>query len=154
MKILIEFKEFALRGNFVDICVGLLIGAGLTPVASSFIKDVVMPPIGLVLGGTDFSQLFLVIQEGQPLSPYATREAALAAGAVTINYGLFINTLLSFLVTMWFAFLAVKGINALRHRSLQNKAIVEEATTKICPHCCSVVAVKASKCAHCTSALS
>ncbi|HEY8534898.1 MAG TPA: large conductance mechanosensitive channel protein MscL, partial [Vicinamibacterales bacterium] len=109
-----EFREFAVRGNVVDIAVGLVIGAAFGAIATSLVSDVIMPPIGLLLGGVDFSNLFLVLKEGAQPGPYASLEEAKAAGAVTINIGLFLNTVVSFLVIAFAMFLVVKSVNRLR----------------------------------------
>lgn len=106
-----EFKEFAVKGNVVDMAVGIIIGAAFGTIVQSLVNDVLMPPIGLMLGNVDFSNLFAVLQEGATPGPYATLEAAKEAGAVTISYGAFINTVISFLIVAFSVFLLVKGIN-------------------------------------------
>lgn len=146
-----EFKEFALRGSVVDIAVGMLIGAGVSPIAKSLIDDIVMPPVGWLLGNADLSNLFLVIHQGSPVGPYLTIEAAHKAGAVTINYGIFTNTLLSFLVVVFVAFLMVKMINKVRAHKIDQET--QEPTTKPCPFCLSTIPIKATKCPACTSAV-
>jgi large conductance mechanosensitive channel len=109
-----ELKEFAVKGNVLDMAVGIIIGAAFGTVVRSLVDDVIMPPIGLLIGGVDFSQLFVVLQQGDPLGPYATMEAAQQAGAVTLNYGTFINTIISFLIVAFAVFLLVRGYNRLR----------------------------------------
>lgn len=109
-----EFKKFALKGNVLDMAVGIIIGAAFGTIVTSLVNDVIMPPIGLLLGGLDFSQLHLVLQQGDPAGPYATLEAATEAGAVTLNWGSFVNHVLSFLIVAWAVFLVVKGFNRLR----------------------------------------
>ena len=109
-----EFKEFAMRGNVVDLAVGVIIGAAFGKIVDSLVRDVVMPPIGLALGRVDFSNLFLILKEGSQPGPYATVEAAAKAGAVTLNYGVFCNTLISFLIVAWAVFVLIKGINKLK----------------------------------------
>jgi large conductance mechanosensitive channel len=110
-----EFKKFAMRGNVVDLAVGVIIGAAFGKIVDSLVKDVIMPPIGLVMGRVDFTNLFVVLREGVPPGPYPTVELAQKAGAVTLNYGLFINTMISFLIVAWAVFILVKVMNRL-HR--------------------------------------
>lgn len=109
-----EFKEFAVKGNMIDMAVGIVIGAAFSAIVSSLVDDVIMPPIGLLIGGVDFSQLFLVLSEGTAPGPYLTVEAATAAGAVTWNIGLFINAVIKFLIIAFALFIVVKGVNRLR----------------------------------------
>jgi large conductance mechanosensitive channel len=110
-----EFKEFAMKGNMLDMAVGIIIGAAFGAIVTSLVKDVIMPPIGLLLGGVDFSNMFLVLKEGATApAPYADLAAASAAGAVTLNYGTFINSIVSFLIVAFSVFLLVKGVNKLR----------------------------------------
>lgn len=111
-----EFKEFAIKGNMLDMAVGIIIGAAFGTIISSLVNDVIMPPIGVLLGGVDFSQLHWVVQQGAPGGPYGTVEAAAEAGAVTINWGLFLNNVLSFLIVAWAVFLVVKGFNRLKKK--------------------------------------
>jgi large conductance mechanosensitive channel len=146
-----EFKEFALRGNVVDMAVGIVIGAAFGAIVKSFVDDVIMPPIGLLLGGVDFSSLFILLKAGSPPGPYASLADAQAASAVTINYGLFINTVVSFLIVAFVIFLLIRGINRLER---EEEAPPAEPTTKECPYCLSTIPVKATRCPHCTSQLS
>jgi large conductance mechanosensitive channel len=111
-----EFKQFAMRGNVVDMAVGIVIGAAFGTIVKSFVDDVLMPPIGLLLGNVDFSDLFVVIREGASVGPYATLQAAKEAGAVTLNYGAFANTIISFLIIAFAVFLVIKAINNLRRQ--------------------------------------
>jgi large conductance mechanosensitive channel len=111
-----EFKEFAMKGNVLDMAVGIIIGGAFGTIVKSLVSDVIMPPIGLLLGGIDFSDLFVTLKAGAPAGPYATLAAAQAAGAVTINIGLFINSVISFLIVAWAVFLLVKGFNAARRK--------------------------------------
>lgn len=111
-----EFKEFAVKGNMLDMAVGIIIGAAFGTIVSSLVNDVLMPPIGLLLGGLDFSQLHFVLQQGDPSGPYATLEAANQAGAVTLNWGGFVNNVLSFLIVAWAVFFVVKGFNRLKRQ--------------------------------------
>lgn len=147
-----EFKEFAMRGNVVDMAVGIIIGAAFGTIARSFVDDVIMPPIGLVLGNIDFSNLFWLIKPGETAPPpYNTVEEVKAAGAVSINYGRFINNIVSFIIVAFAVFMMVKGLNTL-HR--KKKDIPPDAPTiKECPYCYSSIPLKATKCGHCTSEL-
>jgi large conductance mechanosensitive channel len=146
-----EFKEFAMRGNVVDMAVGIIIGAAFGTIVKSVVDDVIMPPIGLLLGNVDFSDLFITLKQGAAAAgPYATLELAKKAGAVTLNYGAFFNTIISFLIVAFSVFLLVKGMNKLKR---QQEAAPAAPTTKECPHCLSTIPIKATKCAHCTSQL-
>ena len=109
-----EFREFAMRGNVVDLAVGVIIGAAFGKVVDSLVKDVIMPPIGLALGRVDFANLFLVLREGAHPGPYATLDAAAKAGAVTLNFGVFVNTVISFVIVAWAVFMLVKAMNRLK----------------------------------------
>ena len=145
-----EFKEFAMRGNVVDMAVGIIIGAAFGTIVKSVVDDVIMPPIGLLFGNVDFSNLFITLKQGAAAGPYATLELAKKAGAVTLNYGAFINTIISFVIVAFSVFLLVKGMNNLKR---QQEAPPAAPTTKDCPHCLSTIPIKATKCAHCTSNL-
>ncbi len=145
-----EFKEFAMRGNVVDMAVGIIIGGAFGTIVKSLVSDVVMPPIGLLLGGVDFSDLFITLKEGTTAGPYATLASAQAVGAVTISYGLFINAVISFLIVAFAVFLLIKGINKLQR---EKELPAAEPTTKECPQCCSIIAIKATRCPNCTSEL-
>jgi large conductance mechanosensitive channel len=150
-----EFKEFALRGNVVDMAVGVIIGAAFGTIVKSLVDDVIMPPIGLLLGGVDFANLFALLKAGSPAGPYASLADAQAAGAVTINYGVFFNNIISFLIVAVVTFLLVRGINRLeKELEKEEEAPPAEPTTKECPYCLSTVAIKATRCPHCTSELS
>ncbi len=133
-----------MRGNAIDMAVGIIIGAAFGKIISSFVNDILMPPIGLLLGGVDFSDFFINLSGGQ----YATLAEAQAAGAVTINYGLFINTVLDFLIVAFVIFLFVRQINRLK-----KEAPPPEPNTKECPYCFSTIPLKATRCPHCTSEL-
>ncbi len=111
-----EFKEFAIKGNMVDLAVGLVIGAAFGAIVTSLVKDVIMPPIGLLIGGLDFSSLFAVLKEGSTPGPYATVDLAQKAGAVTLNWGVFVNAIINFLVVAFAMFFVVKAVNRLRRR--------------------------------------
>lgn len=145
-----EFKEFALRGNVVDMAVGIIIGAAFGTIVSSLVNDVIMPPIGLVLGGLDFANLFILLKSGSPTGPYASLAEAQAAGAVTINYGVFINAVVSFLIVAFVIFLLIRSINRMKR---EEEAPLAEPTTKECPYCLSTIPIKATRCPHCTTEL-
>jgi len=141
-----EFKEFIMRGNVVDMAVGIIIGAAFVTIVKSLVDDVIMPPIGLLLGNIDFTNLFAVLKDGKVPGPYETLALAKGAGAVTINYGVFINTIISFLVVAFCVFILVKNVNRLKKEPLP-----AEPDTRECPYCLSAIPVKATKCAHCTA---
>ena len=147
MAIMKEFREFAVKGNAIDLAVGVVIGAAFGKIVSSLVDDIIMPPIGMILGKIDFSNLFLMLHEGNPAGPYASLADAKKAGAVTLNYGSFINVMVSFLIIAFAVFLLVKAINQLRRQ--------EEAapSTKPCPYCQSAIPLAATRCPHCTSEL-
>lgn len=144
-----DFRDFAVRGNVVDMAVGIIIGAAFGTIVKSLVDDIIMPPIGLLLGNVDFANLFFVLKEGAAAAaPYASLDAAKKAGAVTLNYGMFINTLVSFVIVAFAVFVLIRNINRLR--------AVEPApapATKDCPYCCSAIPLAASRCPHCTSQL-
>jgi large conductance mechanosensitive channel len=145
-----EFKEFAMRGNVMDMAVGIIIGAAFGTIVGSLVADVLMPPIGLLLGNLDFTNLFVVLKEGKVPGPYETIAAAKGAGAVTVNYGLFVNTVVNFIFVAFAVFLMVRGMNALRRKE---EAPPAAPTTKECPYCLSMVSIKATRCSQCTSEL-
>ena len=145
-----EFKEFAIKGNVVDMAVGIIIGAAFGTIIKSLVADVIMPPIGLLLGGVDFSNLFLVLKEGAVAGSYETLAAAQEAGAVTMNIGVFINTIISFVIVAFSVFLVIRAINKAKR---EEPAAPAGPTTKDCPHCLSSIPIKATKCAHCGSVL-
>lgn len=147
-----EFKEFAVKGNVVDMAVGIIIGAAFGTIVKSLVADVIMPPIGLLLGNVDFSNLFLVLKDGaEGAAVFATLADAQAAGAVTLNYGMFINTVISFLIVAFAIFILVKNINRLKRK--EEPAPVVAPTTKECPKCFSTINIKATRCPHCTTDL-
>jgi large conductance mechanosensitive channel len=145
-----EFKEFAMRGTVVDMAVGIIIGAAFGTIVNSLVQDVIMPPIGLLLGNIDFSNLFAVLKDGKVAGPYASVAAAKAAGAVTINYGVFINTIISFIIVAFAVFILVRTINRLKR---QGEAPPAVPTTKECSYCLSTIPIKATRCPNCTSEL-
>jgi large conductance mechanosensitive channel len=139
-----EFKAFAMRGNVMDMAIGIIIGAAFGKIVSSFVNDVLMPPIGMLLGNTDFTNLFVTLKG----ETFATLEAAKEAGAVTMNYGLFLNTIIDFVIIAFAIFIVVKQIN-----KMKKKPEPAPPNTKECPFCLSVVPIKASRCGQCTSEL-
>lgn len=147
MRLFADFKEFAVKGNVVDMAVGIIIGGAFGTIAKSLVEDVLMPPIGFLLGNVDFSNLYVVLRNGDAPGPYVNLAAAKGAGAVTMNYGLFINNVLSFLVVAFAVFFMVRTINRLKR--------LEEApsapTTKPCPMCTTEIPLAAKRCPHCTS---
>ena len=145
-----EFKEFAMRGNVVDMAVGIIIGAAFGTIVTSLVTDIMMPPIGLFLGNVDFSNLFLVLKEGKIVGPYASLAHAQASGAVTINFGVFMNTVINFLIVAFPVFIVIRNINRLKR---QAEAPPAEPTTKECPLCRSSIPIKAVRCAYCTAEL-
>jgi large conductance mechanosensitive channel len=143
-----EFREFAMRGNVVDMAVGIIIGAAFGGIVQSLVADVLMPPIGLLLGRVDFTNLFLVLKSGSPAAPYSSLAAAKGAGAVTLNIGVFINTLINFLIVAFAVFLLIRSINRMKRKT---DAPAPEPVTKECPFCCSSISIRAKRCPHCTS---
>lgn len=140
-----EFKEFAMRGNVLDMAVGIIIGAAFGQIVNSFVQDILMPPIGRLLGHVDFSNLFVTLSGAH----YDTLPAAKAAGAATLNYGVFLNTVINFLIVAFAVFLLVRQVNRLAAKPAPASA----PTTRDCPYCLSSVPIKATKCAHCASEL-
>jgi len=146
-----EFKEFAMKGNMLDMATGIVIGAAFGTIIKSLVADVIMPPIGLLLGGVDFANLFVVLQDAaESAAPYASLADAQAAGAVTLNYGAFINTIISFLIIAFAIFMLIRNVNKMKR---EEEAPPAEPTTKDCPHCLSTIPIKAKKCAFCASAV-
>lgn len=145
-----EFKEFAMKGNVLDMAVGIIIGAAFGTIVNSLVQDVIMPPIGLLLGNVDFSNIFVVLKEGKVAGPYASVAVAKSAGAVTLNFGVFINTIISFLIVAFAVFLLVRAVNRLRRREETPPPV---PTTKECVYCFSSIPIKATRCPHCTSEL-
>jgi large conductance mechanosensitive channel len=144
-----EFRDFAMKGSVVDMAVGIIIGGAFGTIIKSMVDDVLMPPIGLLLGGVDFSNIFVLLKEGgKAAAPYAGVADAKAAGAVTMNFGLFFNAVISFLIVAFAVFLLVRGMNAMRR---QQEAPPATPTTRECPFCFSTIAIKASRCPQCTS---
>ena len=140
-----EFKKFIMRGNVLDLAVGVIIGGAFGAISKSLVDDILMPPLGLALGKVDFTNMFVTIKNGTTPGPYATLDAAKAAGAVTIRYGLFLNTVVVFILTAFVIFLIVKLANRLQPPE------VPPATTRECPKCFTAIPKAATKCSGCTS---
>ena len=141
-----EFREFIMKGNVVDMAVGIIIGAAFVAIVKSLVDDIIMPPVGLALGNLDFSSFFAVLKAGKVPPPYETIAQAKAAGAVTLNYGIFINTIISFVIVAFCVFMLVKNVNRLKREPAP-----AEPTMKECPYCLSTIPLAAVKCAHCTA---
>lgn len=148
MKIIQEFKEFAVKGNVVDLAVGIIIGTAFNKIVNSLVADIVLPPIGLLLNRVDFANRFVTLSSGE----YGTLSEAQAAGAVTLNYGLFIDAIISFLITAFAVFIFVRYMNRLRRK--RDEGVEQSPTTKSCTFCISPIPLKATRCPHCTSQLS
>ena len=147
-----EFRQFAMRGNVVDMAVGIIIGGAFGTIVKSLVDDVIMPPIGLMLGNVDFTNLFVVLKQGSKAAgPYTSLAEAHAAGAVTVNYGQFINNVVSFIIVAFAVFLLVRTMNRLQEKLEHHPD--PEATTKECPFCCSMINIKAKRCPQCTADL-
>jgi len=142
-----EFREFAMRGNVLDMAVGIIIGAAFGKIVGSLVNDLIMPPIGVLLGGVDFSEIYLNLSGGT----FASLAAAKEAGAATINFGVFVNTVLNFLIVAFAIFILIRGVNRLKRK--EEAAPPPTPTTRDCPHCLSSIPLKATRCAHCTSQL-
>ncbi len=140
MSMMKEFKAFAMRGNVVDMAVGIVIGGAFGKIISSFVKDVLMPPIGVLLGGVDFSNLAITIKEAVGETP-----------AVLIKYGAFVNTVIDFIIIAFAIFMVIKGMNKMKKK--EEPAPAAEPTTKECPHCLTEIPIKATRCPNCTSQL-
>jgi large conductance mechanosensitive channel len=145
-----EFKKFIMRGSVVDLAIGIVIGAAFGAIVTSLVNDIIMPPIGLLLKGINFSTLMWVLKDGNPPPPYSTPELAKAAGAVTINYGIFINTIITFLIVALVVFLLVRGLNRMY---VPKKEEAPAPTTKECAFCHTDIPLKATRCPNCTSQL-
>lgn len=141
-----EFREFSVKGNVIDLAVGVIIGASFGKIVSSLVNDIIMPPVGLLLGKVDFSNLFINLSKNY----YATLSEAKAAGAATINYGVFLNNVLDFLIAAFVVFIVIKQINRLKRQQEAQSAV---PSNKECPFCFSIISVKAKRCPNCTSEL-
>lgn len=150
-----EFRQFIMRGNVVDMAVGIIIGVAFGAIVTSLVSDVIMPPIGLLVGDVDFTNLFAVLKNGSPSGPYVSLADAKVAGAVTINYGVFLIAVISFIIIAFAIFMIVRYVNRLRYQMDRQKeeAAQAEPTTKECPYCLSNIPLKASRCPQCTSQL-
>jgi large conductance mechanosensitive channel len=144
-----EFKEFITKGNAMSMAVGIVIGIAFGTIINSLVNDIIMPPVGLLLGDVDFSNLFVVLKEGATAGPYLSVAAAGEAGAVTLNYGMFINTIISFLIIALALFFIIRAFNRLQKKE-EEKA---EPDTKVCPYCFSTIDVRATRCPNCTAEL-
>jgi large conductance mechanosensitive channel len=142
-----EFKEFAMRGNVLDMAIGIILGAAFGKIVTSLVEDLLMPPIGLLLGKVDFTSLYINLSD----KTFDTLAAAKAAGAATLNYGIFLNTIINFLIVAFAIFLLIRQVNRLKRQP--EPAPAAAPTTKECPYCLSTIALKASRCPHCTSDL-
>jgi large conductance mechanosensitive channel len=140
-----EFKEFAMKGNVLDMAIGIILGLAFGKIVTSLVNDIIMPPVGMLLGGVDFTNLFISLSG----SSYATLADAQAAGAPTINYGLFINTIIDFLIVAFVIFLMVRQVN-----KMKRKEVAAPPNTKECPYCKETIPLAATRCSHCTSELS
>jgi large conductance mechanosensitive channel len=148
-----DFRAFMNRGNILDMAVGIAVGGAFTIVVQSFVKDIIMPPIGLAIGNVNFRNLFWVLKGGKAPGPYPTAELAQKAGAVTLNYGTFVNDVISFFIIGLAVFLLVRYIRKIEKNFERQKAVEAAPTTKACPRCCSTIAVAATRCPNCTSEL-
>ena len=148
-----DFKTFIMRGNVVDLAVGIVIGAAFGAIVSSFVKDVIMPPIGLALGNVDFNNLFVVLKQGTVAGPYPSLSVAQEAGAVSINYGVFINTIVNFLILAAVVFFFVVHPITKMHARQKAAEVAPPPSTKECPYCFTPISIKATRCPNCTSEL-
>lgn len=142
-----EFKDFIAKGNVIDLAVGVIIGGAFSGIVTSLVTNIITPAISIITGKVSFTDMFIALDGKE----YATLEAATTAGASTINYGLFIQGVIDFLITAFVIFLLVKGINKIRSIGKKEETVEEEATTKVCPFCKSEIAIDATRCPHCTS---
>lgn len=149
MGVVKEFREFAVRGNVIDMAVGIIIGGAFGTVVKSFVDDVMMPPLGMLVGDVDFQDMLFVLRQGTPSGPYETLAAARDAGAVTLNLGLFINAMVSFAIVAFAVYLLVRGVNRLKRKG--EVAPTPAPSTKDCPFCVSSIPMKATRCPFCTS---
>lgn len=143
-----EFRDFAMRGNVIDLAVGIILGVAFGSIITSLVEDVLMPTMGLFLGNADFSTFFLVLKDGSVAGPYASLVSAREAGAVTLNYGLFVNTLVNFVIVAFAMFVLVRAVN---HRSSKVEETTKKSESRECPFCLSMISTKATRCAFCTS---
>lgn len=144
-----EFKEFAMKGNVIDLAIGVIIGGAFGKIVTSLVNDIIMPVIGRLVGKVDFSNLYINLSGQQ----FNSLQEAQAAGAATINYGLFLNNLINFLIIAFSIFIVIKQINKLKNFTMKKEEVKVEATEKDCPYCCTKIDIKATRCPHCTSVL-
>ena len=145
-----EFKKFITRGSIIDMSIGLVIGASFNNIVNSFVKDILMPPIGLILGGMDFSNLFIVLKEGKKnIKTYASLQSALYDNAIVMSFGVFINSIVSFFITSLALFMIIKSFNKVKEKIIKDKKISQ----KECPYCFSNININATRCPNCTSNL-
>lgn len=145
-----DFRKFAVKGNVVDMAIGIIIGAAFTSIVNSLVKDILTPIIGLFTGGLNFDNMYVILREGSVVGPYTSLDAAQKAGAVTINYGNFLNSALSFIIVAFVCFMLVRMIGKLQRKE---EIEVKAPTTKECPFCASTIPLKATRCPSCTSEL-
>ena len=153
---LTEFKKFAMRGNVMDMAVGIIIGAAFGKIVDSLVKDIIMPPLGWLMGKVDFANKYWTLPVNDVKGPFPSLDAAQKAGAVTINWGLFVNAVISFLIVAFAVFMLIKAMNTLQAKleaKEKKEAKAAAPTTKVCPFCCSEIPLAATKCPHCTSDL-
>ena len=152
-----EVRKFIMRGNVMDLAVGFILGAAFSTIVKSFVDDIIMPPLGLLLGRTDFSNLFLVVKEGAQPGPYATLKLAKEAGAVTVGYGVFFNAVVAFVIVGFAIFMMVRAMNKMEAKFeaqfVKEKPKPGEPTEKKCSYCLSTIPYQATRCGHCTSQL-
>ncbi len=146
-----EFRDFAMKGNVVDMAVGIIIGAAFGTIVASLVADIIMPPIGMLMGGVDFTNIFVALKDGGTPGPYPTLAAAQAAGAVTLNVGVFLNKVFSFIIVAFSVFMLIKAMN--KAKRAEPAPAPAAPTTKECPYCLSTIPLKAKRCAHCASDL-
>ncbi|MDO5040140.1 large conductance mechanosensitive channel protein MscL [Clostridium sp.] len=144
-----EFKKFAMRGNVVDLAIGVVIGGAFSKIVTSLVNDIIMPAVGSLVGKVDFSNLYINLSG----KPYDSLKAAQAAGAATINYGIFLNNILNFLIIAFSIFIVIRQLNKIKDRAFRKEKATEEATTKDCPYCFTEINIEATRCPHCTSEL-
>jgi large conductance mechanosensitive channel len=145
-----EFRDFAMRGNVIDMAIGIIIGSAFGAIVKSLVDDIIMPPVGVILRGINFSDFFIVLKEGSSAKPYASLVLAQEAGAVTLNYGVFLNTIISFLIVAFVVYLMIRSINKIKK---QEETPPMELITKECPICFTEIPIKALRCPNCTSDL-
>lgn len=152
-KFMDEFRTFVMRGNMIDLAIGIIIGGAFGTIVSSLVNDIIMPPIGLLFGGVDFSDLFVVLRQGtEPLAANATLEMAQEVGAVTLNYGLFLNNIITFLIIALAVFMIISSINRMQEQ-FKKKEEEPAPSEKACPYCTQNIPVAATRCPYCTSNL-